>query len=543
MLFNSYEFIFAFLPIALALFYLCGSFSANLARICIIGASLVFYAWWRPLNVAIIVPSILVNYLLAQRLQRLAADPSRERAGSITLLAGIAFNVAFLGFFKYTGFLQETSNDLFGTHFVLAHIILPLGISFITFQKIAFLIDVHARRIEPFSFGDYALFVLFFPQLIAGPIVHYREVMPQFRALTARWNATDACVGLTMFFIGLFKKAFLADSIAPLVTSIFDRAAHGEPVSVIPALLGALGFTLQIYFDFSGYSDMAIGIARLFGVRLPINFDSPLRASSIIDYWLRWHITLSRFLTAYIYNPLLLRLTRARVARGKPPLNARNATLGAFLTLIGFPTLVTMFISGLWHGAGYTFIVWGSLHGVFLTVNHGWRLALAKIRKGRLVPPKWSLSGFLLTFVSVTLAMVFFKAPTLKTAWAILAGMVGAHGIGVPAALFEHLGPLQAVLEHTGGGAETWWGAGAFLSLIGWTLLGLGIVLLLPNSAQLLMRYSPALGLQPLPAGEPVRFARLSWTPSLRWGFALAVLGGAAILQFGGPSEFLYWQF
>ena len=543
MLFNSYEFIFAFLPLTLALFYLCGAYSAQAARVSIICASLIFYAWWRPLNVAIIVPSILINYVLAQRLQRLGTDAAAQRAGRITLIAGIAFNVAFLGFFKYTSFLQETSNDLFGTQFVLAHIILPLGISFITFQKIAFLIDVHARRIERFSFADYALFVLFFPQLIAGPIVHYREVMPQFRALTARWNATDVCVGLTMFLIGLFKKALLADSIAPLVSSIFDRAAQGEPVSVIPAVLGALGFTLQIYFDFSGYSDMAIGIARLFGVRLPINFDSPLRASSIIDYWLRWHITLSRFLTAYIYNPLLLRLTRSRIARGKPPLNARNATLGAFLTLIGFPTLITMFISGLWHGAGYTFIVWGLLHGVFLSVNHGWRLALAKIRKGRVIAPTWSLPGFLLTFVSVVLAMVFFKAPTLQAAWAMLAGMVGAHGIGLPAALFEHLGPLQGVLEHTGGGPEAWWGAVAFLSLIGWTLLGLGIVLLLPNSAQLLARYSPALGAQPIPAGEPVKFKGLSWTPSLRWGLALAVLGAAAILQLGGPSEFLYWQF
>jgi D-alanyl-lipoteichoic acid acyltransferase DltB (MBOAT superfamily) len=543
MLFNSYLFIFAFLPVTLALFYLCGRFSAPAARTWIICASLIFYAWWRPLNVAIILPSILINFLLARRLQRLGADPTRARAGRITLIAGIVFNVAFLGFFKYTGFLQQASNDVLGTHFVLAHIILPLGISFITFQKIAFLIDVHARRIEPFSFADYALFVLFFPQLIAGPIVHYREVMPQFRRLSARFDAEDLTVGLTMFFIGLFKKAFLADSIAPLVTSIFDRAAHGDPVSVIPAVLGAVGFTLQIYFDFSGYSDMAIGIARLFGVRLPINFDSPLRASSIIDYWLRWHITLSRFLTAYIYNPLLLRLTRRRIAHGKQPLNARNATPGAFLALIGFPTLVTMFISGLWHGAGYTFIIWGLMHGVFLTVNHGWRFALAKLRKGRTAPPVWNVPGFLLTFVSVVLAMVFFKAPTLKAAWAMLGGIIGTHGVGLPAALFEHLGPMKALLENTGGGAETWWGAAAFLSLIGWIFLGLAIVLFLPNSGQLLAPYAPALGVQPVPPGEPVRLTSLSWTPSLRWGLALAVLAGAAILRFGGPSEFLYWQF
>jgi alginate O-acetyltransferase complex protein AlgI len=220
--------------------------------------------------------------------------------------------------------------------------------------------------------------VLFFPQLIAGPIVHFREVMPQFQQTPCRFNALDFSVGLTMFCIGLFKKAFMADGIAPLVSPIFERAAHGDPVSLFPAVMAALGFTLQIYFDFSGYSDMAIGIARMFGIKLPANFDSPLRASSIIDYWLRWHITLSRFLTAYVYNPLLLALTRRRLAHGKPALGGRNVSLGAYLNLLVMPTLVTMLISGLWHGAGYTFIVWGALHGVFLSVNHGWRLLKAK---------------------------------------------------------------------------------------------------------------------------------------------------------------------
>jgi alginate O-acetyltransferase complex protein AlgI len=202
-----------------------------------------------------------------------------------------------------------------------------------------------------------------------------------------------------------------------------------------------------------------------------------------------------------------------------------------------------MFISGLWHGAGYTFVVWGLLHGMYLTVDHGWRLLVAKFRRARAVPPSWSTPGFLLTFVSVVLSMVFFRAPTMQAAWAMLAGILGAHGIGAPAALFEHLGPLQAVLQRTGGGPETWWGAVAFVSLIGWTVLGLAIVLFLPNSGQLLSRYAPALGVQPVPPREPVRFATLSWSASVRWGLALAVLAGASILRFGGPSEFLYWQF
>ena len=221
MLFNSYQFILGFLPVTLAIFYIFGRFSRTSALRWLIFASLVFYAWWRLLNVAIILPSILINFLLAQRLQRLGVDESNRRASKLTLIAGIAFNVAFLGYFKYTNFLAGAINDAFGTHFILTHIILPLGISFITFQKIAFLIDVHGKRIEPFTFGDYALFVLFFPQLIAGPIVHYREVMPQFRRASCRFNGTDMCVGLTMFFFGLFKKVLLADGIAPFVSPIY----------------------------------------------------------------------------------------------------------------------------------------------------------------------------------------------------------------------------------------------------------------------------------------------------------------------------------
>jgi alginate O-acetyltransferase complex protein AlgI len=544
MLFNSYEFVLGFLPVAVALFYIFGRYSQTAALRWIVFASLVFYAWWRPFNVAIILPSILINFALARRLQKLAADDTRERAARITLMIGVLFNVAFLGYFKYTNFLADAANDAFGTNFVLTHIILPLGISFITFQKIAFLIDVHGRRVEKFTFGDYALFVLFFPQLIAGPIVHYREVMPQFERATCRFDPTSFSVGLTLFFFGLFKKAFLADGIAPYVTPIYERAAHGDPVSLVPAVLAALGFTLQIYFDFSGYSDMAIGIARLFGIRLPANFDSPLRASSIIDYWLRWHMTLSRFLTAYIYNPLLLRLTRARLARGLPALGGRNASFSAFITLLAFPTIVTMAVSGLWHGAGYTFIVWGLLHGVFLTVNHGWRLLKARRSK---TPLKHAQSGsfwaWLLTFVCVVVAMVFFRAPTMHSAWGILTGLVGGHGIGFPTALYDHLGPLKGLLEKTGGGPEEWWGAAACLALIGWTVVLLAIALLCPNSAQLLARYEPALGLRSSPAIGTSRLARLMWSPSLKWALAVAVVACAAILRLGGPSEFLYWQF
>ncbi len=544
MLFNSYEFIFGFLPLVIGLFYVFGRFSRTAALRWVIFASLVFYAWWRPLNVAIILPSILINFIIAKRLVALTADDTRARAAKITLIVGILFNVAFLGYFKYTNFLVGTSNDAFGTNFVFNQVILPLGISFITFQKIAFLIDVHGRRVQQFTFADYALFVLFFPQLIAGPIVHYREMMPQFQKAPCRFDATDFTVGLTLFCFGLFKKAFLADGIAPYVTPIYERAAHGDPVSLIPAVMAALGFTLQIYFDFSGYSDMAIGIGRFFGVRLPANFDSPLRATSIIDYWLRWHMTLTRFLTAYIYNPMSLWLTRRRLGRGLPALGGKNATFSAFVTLLAFPTIVTMAVSGIWHGAGYTFIVWGLLHGLFLSINHAWRLVKLKRGKAKVAPTRAALFGsFLLTFTAIVAAMVLFRAPTMHGAAGIFAGILGLHGIGLPGSIFEHLGPLRGLFEMTGGGPETWWGAVDFMALTAYLLGLLAIALLAPNTGQILARYEPALGVKTGPATQTSGATRLSWTPSLKWALAVAIVAFAAILRLGGPSEFLYWQF
>jgi len=310
MLFNSYAFIFAFLPVTLAGFFLLGLRSRNLALGWIVVASVAFYAWWRPINVLIIAPSILVNFALARWLLHLTADKARAGLARLVLLLGIGFNVVFLGYFKYVDFLATAANDVIGTNFVLTQVVLPLGISFITFQKIAFLIDVYGRRVSSFSLGDYCLFVLFFPQLIAGPIVHYGEMMPQFQQARCRWDKENIAVGLSLFVFGLFKKVILADGISEQVSPIYEMATTGSEITLLPAWIAAIGFTLQIYFDFSGYSDMALGLARFFGVRLPANFDSPLKATSIIDFWLRWHMTLTRFLTAYLYNPLALWLTR-----------------------------------------------------------------------------------------------------------------------------------------------------------------------------------------------------------------------------------------
>jgi len=215
--------------------------------------------------------------------------------------------------------------------------------------------------------------VLFFPQLIAGPIVHYREMMPQFQNANCIFDKESFSVGLTLFVLGLFKKVVLADGVAAHITPIYESAAAGGAISLFPAWVAAVDFTLQIYFDFSGYTDMALGLARFFGVRLPPNFDSPLKATNIIDFWLRWHTTLTRFLTAYLYNPLVLWLTRRRFAKGLPVLGTRKPSWGAFFQLLVGPTLLTMFVSGLWHGAGYLFILWGLLHGLYLVINHAWR--------------------------------------------------------------------------------------------------------------------------------------------------------------------------
>ncbi len=521
MLFNSFEFIYAFLPVVVAVFFALGRASRVWALRWLIGASLFFYACWRPLNVLIIAPSVLINFVLARLLQRLGKQGSRGRARAV-LLVGIAFNVAFLGYFKYSNFLVGAFNDTFGTQMILAQVVLPLGISFITFQKIAFLIDVHSGRVEAFTLQDYCLFVLFFPQLIAGPIVHYREMMPQFHRVSCRFDRGNVSVGLTLLAFGLFKKVFLADNIAHVVMPIYQQAASGGSIGLLPGWIAAIGFTFQIYFDFSGYTDMALGIARLLGVHLPPNFNSPLRASSIIDFWQRWHMTLTRFLTAYIYNPLTLWLTRRRAARGLPAFAGRDKSPGAFIELLMFPILLTMLVSGIWHGAGYTFIVWGVLHGVFLTVNHAWRL---------LEPRRWSdnsryaqfmrPASFIIAFACVAASMVIFRASNLKTAADVIQGLCGLHGIGL-SGLKEGIGRKATLI---------WIAFPALIALIG------------PNSLQILSQYKPALGWKPSPREGATAETRMLWRPSLAWAVAVSMVAATGILYLGGQSEFLYWQF
>jgi len=536
MLFNSPVFLFAFLPLATAIFYWFGRRSVSRALAALIVASLLFYGWWRPLNLLLIAPSIALNYAIARALIARAEDNSRS--SKLLFWFGIAFNICFLAYFKYTDFLATLANDVAGTGFSLQHIVLPLGISFITFQKIALLIDARAGRITRIGLRDYVLFVLFFPPLISGPIVHYRELMPQFERLDGRMHWQDMTVGATLFFMGLGKKLLLADPIALHINPIWDMTAAGQAPSLIYAWSAVLGFVVQLYFDFSGYSDMAIGLARLFGIRLPHNFNSPLRAMSIIDYWARWHVTLTRFLTAYLFSPISLALTRARLARGQQVVSGRRTKLPTFLILVAMPTMLTMLISGIWHGAGYQFVLFGALHGMALIINHAWRTWKPKPPKGapKTSPAaRWLFLSWLVTIGFAVLAKVFFRAADIHSALLMIKALIGGGGLALPQALGALASSVLGwnVVASSGGTTD-------FLHMIGLVALAWTIALVMPNSHEMLAAYEPALDFQPI-AGR--RKIELCWRPGRRWAIAMAALALLGLMSLGQVSAFLYWKF
>jgi D-alanyl-lipoteichoic acid acyltransferase DltB (MBOAT superfamily) len=559
MLFNSYEFILLFLPITVIGFLALGLMSRQLAMAWVILASIFFYAWWRPFNLAIIGPSLVVNYFLGRWLLGLQGDASKSRTRAFALTIGIIFNIAFLGYFKYANFAVSVAHDVTGRNFVFEEVILPLGISFITFQKIAFLVDVAGGKIKSFSVRDFLLFVLFFPQLVAGPIVHYQESVPQFQAATAKFDKTAYAAGLTLFVFGLFKKVVLADGMAAHVSPVFAFAQGAGDPTMVQSWLAAIGYTLQLYFDFSGYSDMACGAALFFGVKLPMNFNSPLKAANIIDFWQRWHITLTRFLTAYIFTPISLNFTRQRAMKRLPPLRATGSKLGAFLQLLVAPTLVTMFISGVWHGAGYTFIIWGLLHGFYLVIAHAWRQygpkkgsAPKAVTTDGAVPAAQSMvpsalvnfiaqrAGWMITFLAIAVSMVFFRAPDVGTAVDVLKGMTGLNGVGLPQELADrvHMASLGGMKL---AGGEVY--LHQFIPAAGFLIGLFAIAILMPNSLQVMEKFKPTL----TSPNEPPKIAgfipSLRWNPSLPWMGFFAVLALVAMLRMSGPSEFLYWQF
>lgn len=516
MLFNSYEFIFVFLPLAVLgyhLLYLQSGARSGVAFL--VAASLIFYGWWDIRYVPLLCGSIFFNFFYARKLTKRALEGT---SNGTLLVLGIGLNLAVLGWFKYAGFLTWNINLVSASDIPIPEIALPLAISFFTFQQIAFLVDASKARIQD-NFLNYSLFVTFFPHLIAGPITHHGEMMPQFERQRGLL-ASDAAVGLTIFAIGLFKKAVLADGIAPSADAAFAAAEAEEPLTLFAAWGGALAYTFQLYFDFSGYSDMAIGAARLFGVKLPVNFHSPYKATSIIEFWRRWHMTLSRYLREYLYIPL------------------GGNRLGPHRRYVNL--MATMLIGGLWHGAGWTFVVWGGLHGLFLVVNHLWRHMVPGSRPSRLS----GFTGWALTFVAVVFAWVFFRAESWQGAVGIASGMLGLNGVDLPAAFGARLPELKQVAAALGVGF-TPGGGSAFVQTWAWVIFLLAAALFAPNTQQLMRHYEPALNFrddwEDATRWRGVR--EFAWRPNLAWSAAAAALIVGGSLTLSQPSAFLYFQF
>lgn len=518
MLFNSYTFLLLYLPVTALVFFRLGGYSHRLAAAWLGAASLFFYGYWNPAYVGLLLASIFFNYGVGVALAW-ESDAGRLHRKNAILAFGVSVDLGLLAYYKYANFFIDTANHVFDTGMSFQEILLPLGISFFTFTQIAFLVDAWAGKVKEYSFTHYLLFVTYFPHLIAGPVLHHKEMMPQFvKAETYRLSWDNVTIGTTIFAIGLFKKAVLADGVSPYANSAFAAADGGEQMDFFAAWGGALAYTAQLYFDFSGYSDMAIGLSRLFGIVLPLNFNSPYKATSIVEFWRRWHMTLSRFLRDYLYIPL------------------GGSHKGRFRRYGNL--MATMLLGGLWHGASWNFVLWGGLHGLYLVVNHAWS-ALRK-QLFPVVPARGSvekLAGWCLTFVAVVVGWVFFRAVTLDGALNMLAGMAGMHGISLPAAFAPVLGGVSKFLE-SWGLSFTLGGGSSFVFTWAWTLPLIAIALFLPNTQEFMRDYRPGLDFDPANA-KPIAV----WRPNLIWGALLAFITSAGLLSLSGATEFLYYQF
>ena len=515
MLFNSVEFIFGFFPITVFVFFRLARVDHMAAAGWLGLASLFFYGWWNSAYVLLLLLSIAFNYTSGFLLARLVRAGRRTMSGPFLAFA-VTANLALLGYYKYAHFFVRIATDLTGGTSGLGHIVLPLGISFFTFTQIAFLVDVSRGYAREYNFVHYGLFVTYFPHLIAGPVLHHKEMMPQFQeAGTYRLNWEDVAVGLTIFFTGLFKKTVIADGVAPYASPLF--ALPGQP-DLLTAWGGALAYTFQLYFDFSGYSDMAIGLSRVFGVKLPLNFDSPYKAANIIDFWRRWHMTLSRFLRDYLYFSLG---------------GNRHGVMRRYINL-----MVTMVLGGLWHGAGWTFIAWGALHGVYLTVNHAWRTLRERFGQDLEVETRLGRGvARLVTFFAVVVGWVFFRAANFDDAVAILRGMAGLNGVSVPAAIAAHLGPIASLLQRCGVDFSLG-GTSRFVFQYAWIIALVPLALFAPNTQEILERFRPALDFR-----VPQKAMPFAWQPTVAWGVAAAVIAAGGLLTLSRVSEFLYYQF
>jgi alginate O-acetyltransferase complex protein AlgI len=505
MLFNSLPFLFGFLPLTLSVYFALGRKSWSLSGLWLAIASLFFYGWWNASFVGLLLASVIFNfgagYRISQEVRKTGAN-----FGRVLLIVGVTGDLLLLAYFKYAGFFAGIAAELFSSVPNFGRILLPLGISFFTFTQIAFLVDAYRGRAKEFNFIHYLLFVTYFPHLIAGPILHHSQIMPQFaERRTYRFDWTNICAGFTVFVIGLVKKVLIADNFAAIATPVFSAAQQGAEPGLLVAWAGALAYTFQLYFDFSGYSDMAIGMSLCFNVKLPLNFNSPYKALNIIEFWRRWHMTLSAFLRDYLYIPL------GGNRKGK--------------TRRYFNLFITMLLGGLWHGAGWTFIVWGALHGIYLMINHGFHTLCARVgwQAGR-----FGLAGVhaarSTTFLSVVIAWVFFRADSFATASTILHGMVGSFGLKTP---------TTSISVAIAGGRP--------MALL--IAAGLAAVWLLPNTQEFMRSFHPAYESVAKPKGW---IAQLRWQPERWWTWcSVGILLALCILTMSPArvSEFLYYQF
>ncbi|MEG3618584.1 MBOAT family O-acyltransferase [Magnetovibrio sp. PR-2] len=487
--------------------------------------SLFFYGWWEPVYLLLIVSSIIFNYSIAQLIIRQRA---RNAQTMLYLVVGICGNLFALGFFKYSNFFLETFGAVSGASFSTVSIVLPLAISFYTFQQIAFLVDVYARKAEETDLLTYSLFVTFFPQLIAGPIVHHREMMGQFKTAPPMNGQllNNLAVGSTIIAIGLFKKVVLSEKMAFWSDRVFSTAALGTDPTFIEAWIGVLAFTFQIYFDFSGYSDIAIGLARLFNIRLPLNFDAPYKSRNIVEFWRKWHMTLSRFLRDYVYFPL----GGNRKGGGRRYLNL----------------MIVMGLGGLWHGAGWTFVLWGLAHGAFLTINHFWHRVLRALGlSDRVEASKLaSAAGLVLTFVCVALTWTLFRAESMMGVESMFRALVAFNQIVLPHHYQAALSSLTPVLDALGvvyGSVPLYGGAMQLLWLAG----ALMFVWFFPTTQELMHKFEPALDFKSHGSPRVFGVAIWAWRPSLLLGIVVGGVTLSIILKLlaGQSGEFIYFQF
>jgi len=513
-LFSSYEFLLVFLPAAWCAYVTIGRRSQHAAIGALLVFSLVFYAWWSSTFLLLLLGSIAFNFTVGNALSNQREKTKCFRSGLLTF--GVTANLALLAYFKYADFFVRSVSAILGLEYASLGIVLPMGISFYTFTQVAFLVDAYRREVREYQPLHYGLFVTYFPHLIAGPILHHKEMMPQFSREKGWAGITSEhlCLGFGFLAMGLFKKLVVADRLAGFANQTFDAALSP---SLIEAWVAALAYTFQLYFDFSGYSDMAVGISLMFGIWLPLNFNSPYKATSIAEFWRRWHMTLSRFLRDYLYIPL---------GGGHKGGLVRSRNL-----------IITMVLGGLWHGAGWTFVVWGALHGVFLMVNHLWRSISHRLPSAMCNSLAFRGTCWALTFSCVVVGWVFFRAPDLDVAISILKGMAGLNGLTLPDQLLARFGWLPSgwIL-----------GAGAnfaypdLVQVCGILLLVALAVFVMPNTQQILLGAHAEKNGGGLTADSGSVFMRLPTYPRAILTAAIALI---AIGHISELSPFLYFQF